>query len=506
MRRIVRVSRYGLAALALALLPIGCAKISTPVGGEVDREPPQVISTDPEPYSVVPDRDRPVVIRFDERISEKRVQEAVMVSPETGAVRVKKGRSELRISLDGGWRPGQVYRVVLLPVLQDLFNNSVKEEVELIFSTGPEIPATAFAGQITDRITGKPVGGARVEALGQPDSVRYVALSDTAGFFALRHIPAGDYTVQAYQDRNRNGRLDFGEPEERELLPLGPADTTIVSYSLLPADTTPARLVRAEEVDSLQLRLTLDDYLDPLESLDGVQVEIRELPDSIPVEAGVKIVHLHEFERRRAEQKAAADSVRAAEEAARAARDSAEVGLDSTGAAPVVAAVAADSAALTGLSGTVATRRGLVEAELERAPANAESETGEPLPVRELVVVPERPLARKTRYWIRVMGVRNINGLEGGGGEVIFETAADVPVDSVGTEPTDSSGVVRPDSVGGAGPDSSRVAEPDSSGVARPDSTGGRGPDPAKISVAPAGAGAGSSSSRAFHLLRARRR
>lgn len=484
MRALLRGARGVLPGGLAALLLAGCAKISSPIGGEPDQEPPRVVATNPEPFAVVPGLDQPVVIKFDERISERRVQESVMVSPETGAVRVKKGRSELRVSLEGGWRPGMIYRVVVLPVLQDLFNNPLQHEIELIFSTGPEIPATAVAGLLTDRITGQPATGARVEALSVADSVVYVAMSDTAGFFALRHIPAGSYELRAYLDRNQSRKLDYGEPESSAELVIAPTDTAIVSYALLAADTTAARVARAEARDSMQIRITLDDHLDPLVALDGVQVELRQLPDSTLVPGVAQVLHLHEFERLQAEQRAAEDSAAAA---AAAAADSV-AGADS-------AVVAADSTTLVASDVTV---RSGAEAmpEVEAVPeVEATPDTVTPLPARELVVIPAAPLVPKARYLVTLTGVRNINGVEGGGGTAPFEVPAPVVPDSTSIEAADSTGTgvpdpalitlpdtvtgVRPDTSGGMRPDTAGGVKPGSAGGVRPDSAGGMRPDPA---------------------------
>ncbi len=93
----------------------------------------------------------------------------------------------------------------------------------------------------------------------------------------------------------------------------------------------------------------------------------------------------------------------------------------------------------------------------DAAPVNAAAESEELLPVRELVVIPEVPLSRKTRYRITISGVRNINGVEGGGGSVAFETAAAAPPDSSGAEPPDSASRAARDTSGvTAPPDSSR--------------------------------------------------
>jgi hypothetical protein len=449
MRHLTRKLVRGLLVVLPTLFAGGCAKISAPVGAVIDREPPEVAATEPEQFAVTPGWDRPVVIKFNERISEKGIEGAVLVSPETGAVRVKKGRSELRVSVEGGWRAGQVYRVVVLPTVQDLFNDRLQHEIEVIFSTGPEIPATALAGLIEDRLTGSPVAGARVEAIGRTDSVRYVALSDTAGFFALRHIPAADYSLHAYLDRNRNGRLDFGEPQDTSSVMLSAADTTIVSYALLAADTTPARLVRAEERDSLELRLTLDDYLDPLVPLSDVQVEIRELPDSLPV-PGARVMHLHAYERWRMARKAA---------------DSTSAVVDSVGA---------------GLEPPLA-RTDSLAARSVQSPALPDTTT--PLPTRELVVIPDAPLARKTRYLITLSGIRNINDVGGGGGSATFETAAAIEVpDSVDMAPGDTLGGAPPDSAGLAPPDSTGPRPVGADTLPPPDSIG---PKPAGSDSAP---------------------
>ncbi|MEJ2679610.1 MAG: hypothetical protein P8174_11130 [Gemmatimonadota bacterium] len=92
------VSRAWLALLGVSL---GCASAQAPPGGEPDRSPPFVIQAVPEPMSVHPDGfDHDVEIQFNERISEKmgqirNIDEAVLVSPRTGRVKIHRGRSSL---------------------------------------------------------------------------------------------------------------------------------------------------------------------------------------------------------------------------------------------------------------------------------------------------------------------------------------------------------------------------------------------------------------------------
>jgi len=412
----VKFRELALVSGVAAAVAAGCAKEVSPTGGPPDREPPFVVAVEPEAMSVVPGWKGPVVIRFNERISQRGIEQAVTVSPETGEVKVEKGRRELRISLKGGWEPDRVYRIVVHPVVQDLFGNKRTEPIDLVFSTGPPIPATALAGQVLDRLTGKPVQAARVEATHRSDSVTYVAATDSAGLFALRHIPSGVYDVRAYLDRIPNRLVDFSEPVDSGEIALSATDTAVVQFALLAADTTPARVTGANAPDTTHVRVRLDDFLDPAVPLDGVRIEIFTLPDS-SLAVAAEAMHVHEFEALVASRKAARDS-------AGGVPDSVGVGRDSAGVADAVAAVG------------------------ERAAAGgAAPDTAAPLPAREFVAVPASPLPPGARFLVRVEGIRNIHGLVGGGGTAEFTTPAPpAPQDTV---PPDSlAPAVPPDTTG----------------------------------------------------------
>ena len=206
-----------LAAAGLMALVGGCARQALPPGGPEDKRPPVVVATVPDTFAVDRDFTGPVVFRFDERISERvqggNLDDAVIVSPGTGRVRVHHGRQGLEVTVAGGFRPGFVYRVTLLPVIQDLFNNRLRDPFELVFSTGGTFNPSAVAGLVWDRITGKGVEPAEVRAYspGQGiteagDTIFHVARTDSGGIYVFRYLPAGAYRVVAFQDRNRKSR------------------------------------------------------------------------------------------------------------------------------------------------------------------------------------------------------------------------------------------------------------------------------------------------------------
>jgi len=305
----------GWAAALLVLLLSGCARPEAPRGGEPDRIPPAIVEVSPEAFSLVPAATGPIRIRFSERISERlaagQLSDAVLVSPETGAVRVEQDRDALVVHLAGGLRPGVVYRVTVRPVIRDLFGNTMRQPFEFVFSTGPAIEETAVAGLVIDRITGRPVPEVRVEATDREDAdaefpLVHVARTDSTGTYTHRYLPPGSYAILGYLDRNRNRVLDPSEPRGRATLDLAPADTAFADFHIMDPDTTPARPVGAEVVDSVTVRLTFTQYLDPDASLAQVGVALERADGEPGAPTVVQLLHEHRWvEVRRAAQEPA---------------------------------------------------------------------------------------------------------------------------------------------------------------------------------------------------------
>lgn len=405
-------------ALVAAVALLGCAQYGAPPGGERDQQPPQVVATVPEPLSVVPDLREAVVIRFNERLSEQGAEDAVIVSPRTGDVRVRRSGSELRVEMQGGWRAGQIYRIVILPELRDLFGNQRTEPAELVFSTGPEIPQTALAGIVTERITGRPPQRAVVEAVRQADSTVYVTPVATDGFFALLNLPEGEYELMAYADANQDWTPGPAEPRSRALgITLG-ADTLAQDLAILPFDTTAARVLGTAMQDGA-VRVQLDDYVDST-GIAGATATLYALPDTTPLPVAFTV-------RFSAPQPARADSA----------------------ARPDTLADAALPDALAMVQDTVAAEP--VGRPAQRAGQAAADSARVPLPAREFFALPASPPA-PGEYLIGVVGITNINGYPDGGGMAPLTIT---PRDTARALP-DTTGS-RPDTTAAA-PDSLRVA------------------------------------------------
>lgn len=410
-----------------------CARQGAPPGGPQDRRPPVVVATEPDTFTVLTKPfDGPVVFRFDERISERpstgTLDDAVLVSPLTGNVRVSHGRRSLEVTVGGGFELGRVYRVTLLPVIKDLFNNTMMDPVDLVFSTGAEIVPSAIAGVAWDRITGRGMDGVVVTATSE-DSTVYLARTDTGGIYAFRYLVPGAYRLTAFEDRNRNDEVDPMEPQGMRADSLSGPDTLFTDIPVLQPDTTPAHLTSATMLDSIRVVLLFDDYLDPAAPSADIEVDISREGGRSPSIARVFNEPEYAFyvEDARAEI-ARRDSVRAALEAR--VRDTMTVpvapvrpdtaAVDTTGAAPdstrgrptVVARPArpAGPPDLPPVAGGAGGRPAAGGAPLT-------GPEGETLPGRRLVVQLREPPMADTTYAVTVQGAVNINGLPDGGGE-----------------------------------------------------------------------------------------
>lgn len=367
---------------ACALLLLGCARIEPPRGGPEDRTPPRLAATEPDSFAIVAPFDDPVVFSFEERISEQGVVEAVSVSPRTSPVEVDGTRTGIRVSLREGWEAGRIYQVRVEPTVRDLFGNPLEGPLELIFSTGPPIPDTRIAGTVANRVTGNAEAGARVEAIRTTDSLVYAATSDSTGAWRLRAIPAGDYRIRAYTDANRNRELDAFEPRDSARATVRDEAAGPIPLALLLPDSTPPAPVEARGVQD-GVEVTFDDFLDPVQDLGPTHVRIIG-----PGGAGVAVV-----------------SVR-------------------TGTPPSALPPARDTAAGDTVSAdTVPGDTALVDAPV--ADTAAAPPAAPATPTRTLRVGTERPLAPETVYRIVVTGIRNLNGVVGGG-DVELTTAAAV--------------------------------------------------------------------------------
>jgi hypothetical protein len=395
------------AAAAAVTLALACAYAGDPPGGPPDTTPPRVLQVVPESGAVLTTPPRRVEIDFDEVISEqiaaspRDIQGAVLLSPVPGKVTVDWRRTRLTIAPKGGFKPGRIYRLELLPVITDLRQNRMRQGKLVVFSTGPAIPDATLRGTVVDWVGGHAAPAALVEAVLLPDSLPYRALADSSGDFTMRAMPAGDYLVYGVVDQNGNRRRDPREAFDTARVTL--QDSAAVELYAFAHDTVGPRLRSVELADSLTLRLTFDRPLDPTQAPDTARVHVAPAEDTAQRVVVTEVL-----------TPAGYDSLI---KAVAAARDSAQRRAAPAGpAAPAAAAPGAPPAAAAPMARAPAPPplRGRAVARPDTTRA-ARLLARRPPPTDRRLVRLATPLHPGARYQVDVSGARGLTGVEGHG-------------------------------------------------------------------------------------------
>jgi Bacterial Ig-like domain len=428
-----------LAALAAATVGgVGaCARQGAPPGGPVDRRPPVVVTTVPDTFAVDSTFQGPVTFEFNERISERvgsgTLDGAVVVSPRTGQVRVSHSREGLKVEMGGGFKPGLVYRVTLLPVFRDMFNNQMRDPFDLVFSTGAPFVDNAVVGLVWDGITGQPMRDMSVMAVSEKDSTAYFAQSDTGGIYAFRYLPWASYRLVAFDDRNQNHLVDPTEPRGEKTFEFRPgadnkADTLLpFNVGALQPDTAHARVKTADALDSVTVVVTFDHYLTPSERSTGINVSlVRDSGGAAP-----KAVRIFKERAYTAwvdqiwDSVARLDSLDAAAEKARAAANAADTARRPPPAGDTLPRDTSSAGAPSATSRRPRPPRlqgaPTAPAAAPRGPMGPDRSgldpNGDPLPAQRIVILLGTALAPNVSYTVRVAGVATVNEIPLGGGE-----------------------------------------------------------------------------------------
>lgn len=242
--------------------------------------------------SVLP---KTISLQFDEVINEtpkgsSDLAGLVFISPRSGDVEVDWKRTRLEIRPKRGFRDSTVYTIVVRPGLQDLQNNSIDTTSTFVFSTRGPIPNTTVTGVLFDWPAGRGARAALVEAVSVADTTTsYITVADSVGRFVMRYVPAGQYIMRGFLDRNSNRMLERTELWDTVRIPL--LDSADVELYAFIHDTTAVRITEVAVQDSgRRLRLSFDKPLALDQLYTPPQFTLRTLPDSTPMAQRVVMV------------------------------------------------------------------------------------------------------------------------------------------------------------------------------------------------------------------------
>jgi hypothetical protein len=206
------------AALISAFL-FSCANQSAPGGGPVDTTPPEIIFSTHEAGQTNVNPRAPIDIRFSEWVNMSNIAGVVSIYPalpKSYTIRASKNR--LSIIPVEPLEENTTYHLVLNTSLKDLRGNAIKEPINIVFSTGPELDRGRLEGFIRtlEPLTVPPKVALYWEGDGWNDlwyyyPPKYVVRGDSAGVFNFSHLREGPYRIVAFNDKYRTNRLFPGD-------------------------------------------------------------------------------------------------------------------------------------------------------------------------------------------------------------------------------------------------------------------------------------------------------
>ena len=285
-------SRFWKVSLSLSILlslVIGCAEVSAPPGGEVDRQAPRVIKTYPVTGSTGVAPSNEIIFWFSEGVTPPRAEKAVFITPRPKfEPKLNWKTDRLTIALSDPFEPNQTYVVTLSANIKDWRNNRMDSSVTLAFSTGEIIDSGSVGGVVFHNENprrGLLVGLYESNDSGESinfDSVYASYLTSTAkdGSFRFRYLPNRHFQLVAFEDINRNElfnperepyglpdrEIDFGTGQPLDNLFLELIEDISDSVAIIAASKTSDGLIKVRlnkavqtsGVDALSLTSSVD--------------------------------------------------------------------------------------------------------------------------------------------------------------------------------------------------------------------------------------------------------
>lgn len=209
---------YLLLSLSIILSFQHCARVSSPMGGAEDNQPPQLVSSIPE-IGQTNYKGQTIILEFNEWVQTQNIESDIIITPRLNTsfkTRVKKNIVEL--TFFEPFRDSTTFSIGFGSTIEDVTNNNEAKNLNLSFSTGPTIDSLSISGNIKDLISQNPREDAIVSLYSSSDTTNilngiasYFAITDSSGNYRFNNLPHGQYRIYATNDKNGNNKAESRE-------------------------------------------------------------------------------------------------------------------------------------------------------------------------------------------------------------------------------------------------------------------------------------------------------
>jgi len=243
-------------AIILSFILFSCGQVGIITGGQVDDKAPKPILSQIDPpiasLNTAPDK---IIIPFDEFIALNKPAQNISVTPKDVTIDYSiSGKSLLLERKEGKWKENTTYSVSLNRAVKDITegNDSI---MLYVFSTGPYIDSLSCSFYVMDAYSRKSLNEIEVglfldPLLNDTSDVRprYLSSTDKNGKANFQYLKDSNYYAYAFNDENKNSRLDPTEKRGRLRLPIQPvtSDSVLDTLYLMPPVIDEVRVLSNE--------------------------------------------------------------------------------------------------------------------------------------------------------------------------------------------------------------------------------------------------------------------
>ncbi len=199
---------------------IGCARQSSPSGGDKDEQPPQIVYYQPPLFTTEFDS-YGFEMEFDEYIRVNGYSSQLIVSPPLKKLPEYSLRGKkLIITWTDTLLPNTTYQFNFGQSVVDVNEGNVNTDLIYVFSTGDYIDSLSISGKVVSAKTNVPLPAAAVliyraeaDSLPTTSPPDYFTLTDASGNFKIKYLPEGDFKIFALKEENSN-YIYNGPPEQ----------------------------------------------------------------------------------------------------------------------------------------------------------------------------------------------------------------------------------------------------------------------------------------------------
>lgn len=210
----------------LNLILFSCARVGSPVGGDKDTIPPQVVGSNIDTSRVnVPRNIGELRIDFDEYITLKEINKNLIISPPIKKMKkiLPSGMANkyLLIKWDDTLQANTTYSFNFGNAIVDNNEGNALKYYNFAFSTGNKIDDLYISGEVKSLIANKEtkteeknlvVGLYQVkDTMNYRQKPYYITKADLDGYFELNYLSPGKYRILAFEDTNANSVFDAGK-------------------------------------------------------------------------------------------------------------------------------------------------------------------------------------------------------------------------------------------------------------------------------------------------------